>query len=168
MSEAKSECHRWISVTAVPNFCGEVGVEPEGEAMSVDQNNMVDRLLTAEISFPLQSVWTQPQGQHEELRYLGNYCYFKLKLSHFVCAILKDSYKKKKKKRWPIFNGKGKSCFNLILLAFSSLIMQTVASYLLPSKLITISSQLLSLANRLNKLIFSPLTLTVSVVDIVI
>lgn len=42
---------------AVPKRCGEVGIEPEGEAVSVDQNNtMVDRLLTSEISFPLQSV----------------------------------------------------------------------------------------------------------------
>lgn len=44
-------------MTAAPEFCGEVGVEPEGEAMNVDQNNLVvDRILTAEISFPLQSV----------------------------------------------------------------------------------------------------------------
>lgn len=45
-------------MTAVPEFCGEVGVEPEGEtSMNVDQNNLVvDRLLTAEISFPLQNV----------------------------------------------------------------------------------------------------------------
>lgn len=49
----------------------EVEREPEGEAMGGDRNNaMVDRLLSAEMSFPSQGVWAQPEGQHEELRYL--------------------------------------------------------------------------------------------------
>lgn len=57
MSVGMLEHHRWIGMTAVPKCGGEEGAEPEGETMSGDQDNkVVDRLLAAEMSFPLQGV----------------------------------------------------------------------------------------------------------------
>lgn len=81
----------WVRASgesAVPKRWGEEGAEPEGEAMSTDRNNkMVDRLLAAEMSFPSQGVWAQPEGRHGELRYQGNYCYFKVKWAFWYLGI---------------------------------------------------------------------------------
>lgn len=96
---------------------GQVGVSG-GSARRLSQNSAVKWELSLKVKvwmwtkitgwwtgysllklvFPLQNVRTQPEG-HEELKCLGNYCYFKLKLIHLVFAMLKDSYGK----RWPLY-----------------------------------------------------------------